>query len=119
MARRWQVRWTLEKKFAARLARTERNGNRVLLCEPLSYMNASGEVVRSVADYFQAEPARLLVAVERDPLRRYRDAELAELGIDASTARRQFKRYCGMTFQAYHRARRMAWHSLTSGKEKP
>ena len=25
----------------------------------------------------------------------------------ASTARRQFKRYCGMTFQAYHRARRM------------
>jgi AraC-like DNA-binding protein len=51
--------------------------------------------------------ARLLVAVERDPLRRYRDAELAELGIDASTARRQFKRYCGMTFQAYHRARRM------------
>src|SRR5664279_5204077 len=51
--------------------------------------------------------ARLLVAVERDPLRRYRDAELAELGIDASTARRQFKRYCGMTFQAYQRARRM------------
>ena len=64
LARRWQVRWTLERKFAARLARTERNGNRVLLCEPLSYMNASGEVVRSVADYFQAEPARLLVAVD-------------------------------------------------------
>ena len=64
LARRWQVRWTLERKFAARLARTGRNGNRVLLCEPLSYMNASGEVVRSVADYFQAEPARLLVAVD-------------------------------------------------------
>ena len=51
--------------------------------------------------------AKLLVAVEREPLRRYRDAELSELGIDPSTARRQFKRYCGMTFQAYHRARRM------------
>ena len=26
---------------------------------------------------------------------------------DSSTARRQFKRHYGMTFQAYHRARRM------------
>ncbi|MFO1396134.1 MAG: trifunctional transcriptional activator/DNA repair protein Ada/methylated-DNA--[protein]-cysteine S-methyltransferase [Burkholderiales bacterium] len=50
---------------------------------------------------------KLLLAVEDDPGRRYRDAELAALGIDPSTARRQFKRYCGMTFQAYHRARRM------------
>jgi AraC family transcriptional regulator, regulatory protein of adaptative response / methylated-DNA-[protein]-cysteine methyltransferase len=51
--------------------------------------------------------AKLLVAVERDPSRRFRDAELAAMGVDPSTARRQFKRYCGMTFQAYHRARRM------------
>jgi AraC family transcriptional regulator of adaptative response/methylated-DNA-[protein]-cysteine methyltransferase len=50
---------------------------------------------------------RLLREVEREPGRRYRDAELVALGIDPSTARRQFKRYCGMTFQAYHRARRM------------
>ena len=50
---------------------------------------------------------QLLVAVEREPGRRYRDAELMDMGIDPSTARRQFKRYCGMTFQAYHRARRM------------
>ena len=28
-------------------------------------------------------------------------------GIDPSTARRQFRRYYGMTFQAYARARRM------------
>ena len=50
---------------------------------------------------------QLLVAVEREPGRRYRDSELLDMGIDPSTARRQFKRYCGMTFQAYHRARRM------------
>jgi AraC family transcriptional regulator, regulatory protein of adaptative response / methylated-DNA-[protein]-cysteine methyltransferase len=65
-------------------------------CRPLDHGRKPPELV-----------AKLLVAVERDPLRRYRDVELAELGIDASTARRQFKRYCGMTFQAYHRARRM------------
>ena len=61
---------------------------------------------------------RLLVAVEGKPCVRYRDAELAELGIDPSTARRQFKRYCGMTFQAYHRARRMglALQDIRKGK---
>src|SRR5206468_2274197 len=32
---------------------------------------------------------------------------LAVLAFDPSTARRQFKRHYGMTFQAYHRARRM------------
>jgi AraC family transcriptional regulator, regulatory protein of adaptative response / methylated-DNA-[protein]-cysteine methyltransferase len=50
---------------------------------------------------------QLLLAVEEEPGRRYRDAELLDMGIDPSTARRQFKKYCGMTFQAYHRARRM------------
>lgn len=51
--------------------------------------------------------ARLLAEVEADPTARLRDADLSKRGIDPSTARRAFKRYCGMTFQAYHRARRM------------
>ena len=62
--------------------------------------------------------AKLLVAVEKEPGRRYRDAEIAEMGIDPSTARRQFKRYCGMTFQAYHRARRMGLALLDIRKGK-
>jgi AraC family transcriptional regulator of adaptative response/methylated-DNA-[protein]-cysteine methyltransferase len=62
--------------------------------------------------------AQLLVAVEREPGRRYRDAELLDMGIDPSTARRQFKRYCGMTFQAYHRARRMGLALLDIRKGK-
>ena len=62
--------------------------------------------------------AKLLVAVEAEPGRRYRDAELAAMGIDPSTARRQFKRYCGMTFQAYHRARRMGLALLDIRKGK-
>ena len=61
---------------------------------------------------------KLLVAVEEEPGRRYRDAELAQMGIDPSTARRQFKRYCGMTFQAYHRARRMGLALLDIRKGK-
>src|SRR5438132_1983921 len=51
--------------------------------------------------------ARLREEVDRAPDGRITDKELAALSIDPSTARRQFKRHYGMTFQAYHRARRM------------
>src|SRR2546423_2387221 len=50
---------------------------------------------------------RLRTEVERAPGGRVTDKELAAMAIDPSTARRQFKRHFGMTFQAYHRARRM------------
>src|SRR3954452_21638503 len=50
---------------------------------------------------------RLRAEVERSPGGRLTDKELSALSIDPSTARRQFKRHYGMTFQAYHRARRM------------
>src|SRR5438034_7713880 len=50
---------------------------------------------------------RLRAEVGRAPGGRLTDKELAALSIDPSTARRQFKRHYGMTFQAYHRARRM------------
>ena len=50
---------------------------------------------------------RLRSEVERAPGGRLTDKELAAMAIDPSTARRQFKRHYGMTFQAYHRALRM------------
>ena len=50
---------------------------------------------------------RLRSEVERAPGGRVTDKELVAMAIDPSTARRQFKRHYGMTFQAYHRARRM------------
>ena len=50
---------------------------------------------------------RLRAEVERAPGGRLTDKELAALKIDPSTARRQFQRHYGMTFQAYHRARRI------------
>src|SRR5207244_6483041 len=50
---------------------------------------------------------QLRAEVERAPGGRLTDKELAALSIDPSTARREFKRHYGMTFQAYHRARRM------------
>src|SRR5438045_3486365 len=47
---------------------------------------------------------RLCAEVERAQDGRLTDKELAAMAIDPSMARRQFKRYYGMTFQAYHRA---------------
>jgi AraC family transcriptional regulator, regulatory protein of adaptative response / methylated-DNA-[protein]-cysteine methyltransferase len=60
---------------------------------------------------------RLRAEVERAPGGRLTDKELAAMAIDPSTARRQFKRHYGMTFQAYHRARRMgvALHEVRRG----
>ena len=60
---------------------------------------------------------RLRSEVERAPGGRLTDKELAALAIDPSTARRQFKRHYGMTFQAYHRARRigLALRDVRSG----
>ena len=51
--------------------------------------------------------ARLRAEVECAPGGRLTDKELAAMAIDPSTARRQFKRHYGMTFQAYYRARRL------------
>ena len=72
-------------------------------------------------DPVQRAPAlieRLRAEVEKAPDGRLTDKELAALSIDPSTARRQFKRHYGMTFQAYHRARRLglALREVKSGR---
>jgi PTH1 family peptidyl-tRNA hydrolase len=64
LAEQWGANWTVEKKFHASLAWAERKRQRVLLCKPLTYMNASGEAVQAVAAFYDVEPARLLVVVD-------------------------------------------------------
>jgi len=49
----------------------------------------------------------LLRRVDRSPTARIRDADLRAMSIDPSRVRRYFRRQYGMTFHAYHRARRM------------
>jgi AraC family transcriptional regulator of adaptative response/methylated-DNA-[protein]-cysteine methyltransferase len=51
---------------------------------------------------------RLLAAVEDEPGRRLRDADLQQFGIDPARARRFFLEHYGMTFQAYCRGRRLS-----------
>jgi AraC family transcriptional regulator of adaptative response/methylated-DNA-[protein]-cysteine methyltransferase len=63
--------------------------------------------------------ARLLALVERAPAAKLSDSDLEAMNIDPSTARRQFRRYYGMTFHAYHRARRMGLALREVRKGKP
>lgn len=50
---------------------------------------------------------RLMKLVEQSPQTKLRERDLHNLGIDPSTARRQFLAHTHMTFTAYQRARRM------------
>jgi peptidyl-tRNA hydrolase, PTH1 family len=64
LAGRWRAAWNYEKKFNARLARAERGNLRVLLCEPQTYMNASGEAVSAVVAFYQVPLIRVVVVVD-------------------------------------------------------
>jgi AraC family transcriptional regulator, regulatory protein of adaptative response / methylated-DNA-[protein]-cysteine methyltransferase len=65
-------------------------------CAPLDREKKAPDLVKKLCE-----------AIDRDPAKKIQNAELQAMGIDPSTARRQFQKYYGMTFQAYHRARRM------------
>lgn len=64
LAERWKANWALEKKFNARLARGEFGGRRLLLCEPQTYMNSSGEAVGAVVGFYRVAREQLLVVVD-------------------------------------------------------
>ena len=64
LAKRWQAGWALDAKFKSRLARTERAGQKLMLCQPQTFMNLSGGAVGKLVDYFQVPLGRLLPVVD-------------------------------------------------------
>src|SRR5579863_2480444 len=64
LADRWKANWALEKKFNARVAKAESGAGRVLLCEPQTFMNSSGEAVGAVVGFYRVPLQRLLVVVD-------------------------------------------------------
>src|SRR3954453_23137036 len=63
-AERLGVRWKLEDKFQARIARGELGDRRIVLCQPQTFMNLSGTAVVKTADYFKIPLNQLLVSVD-------------------------------------------------------
>ena len=53
-----------QSRFSAQVAEIMEGGEKVLLVKPETFMNLSGRAVRQVADFYQVEPARLLVVCD-------------------------------------------------------
>jgi len=64
LAARWQADWKNERRFHARLARAECQEHAVLLCQPQTFMNASGEAVGALMKFYRLPRTRLLVVVD-------------------------------------------------------
>jgi len=64
LAAKWKTDWTNERKFAARMAKADRGGKRVLLCQPQTFMNLSGETVGALTKFYQLPLKQVLVAVD-------------------------------------------------------
>ncbi len=64
LAELWQAGWANERKFAARVAKAERHGQKVLLAEPQTFMNLSGEAVGALVKYYQLPLEKILIAVD-------------------------------------------------------
>jgi PTH1 family peptidyl-tRNA hydrolase len=64
LAAKWQCDWANEKKFRSRIAKVERDGKRILLCEPQTFMNLSGETVGALKDFYQLPLKQILIAVD-------------------------------------------------------
>lgn len=64
IASRVSAQWNFEKKFNARVAKAERGATKLLLAEPQTYMNASGEAVGALLNFYRVPVAGLLVVVD-------------------------------------------------------
>jgi PTH1 family peptidyl-tRNA hydrolase len=64
LAAKWKCGWANERKFQARIARSECGGKKVLLAEPQTFMNLSGESVGALVTFYQLPLAQILVVVD-------------------------------------------------------
>jgi len=53
--------WKLEKKFNAEVAQYVNGSHKVILCKPMTYMNASGEAVQLLASYYKIKAEHIIV----------------------------------------------------------
>jgi len=64
LADQWSAVWDTNKRFNARLAKVERDGRKVILCQPQTFMNASGEAIAAICRFYQLPPEKVLVVLD-------------------------------------------------------
>jgi len=62
LARQLKVSLLPDKRYFAKVARTQVNGNTIWLLEPQTFMNLSGKSVGALAKFFKIAPQEILVA---------------------------------------------------------
>ncbi len=58
------LRFRTEKKFEAEIVETAKDGEKILLVRPLTFMNLSGQAVSMILSYFKVSPEDLIVAAD-------------------------------------------------------
>jgi len=61
LAKALGVSWRKRLLLRGQTAEAMEDGRKIVLCEPLTYMNNSGECVRKLVDWYRCPPERLLV----------------------------------------------------------
>lgn len=56
------LRWTLESKLLAEIAKGRLGGDSILLVKPLTFMNRSGQALSGLLRYYKIEPEQMLIA---------------------------------------------------------
>jgi PTH1 family peptidyl-tRNA hydrolase len=59
-----RAEWKQESRFHARVARIAIGPLKVVLCEPQTFMNGSGEAIAPLAAFYKIPPERVLVLVD-------------------------------------------------------
>ena len=64
LALQWAVSWQSKKKFSSEIASIEQKN--ILLVKPLTYMNLSGQAVKSLINYYRLDPSEDLLVIHDD-----------------------------------------------------
>jgi len=64
LGEQWRASWKDDRRHRAEVARVQHEDQPVILCRPLTYMNASGEAIGPLAAFYKVPPERVLVIVD-------------------------------------------------------
>lgn len=64
IAERYNFQFKLESKFNAEIAKINIDGQTVIFCKPMTYMNLSGQAVRAVMNYYKLSNEDLFIVYD-------------------------------------------------------
>ncbi len=64
LAKSWQIPWQKQPRFNGLVAAGVLGNTKIVLLKPLTYMNNSGQAVRSVLDWYKLSPQAVLVTYD-------------------------------------------------------